>query len=62
MGERQGIVVMLDTHARHQLGPRDADEHLAVDKEREPAEHPALGDARAGAERLSHALGKAFIE
>jgi hypothetical protein len=62
MRKGEGISISICAHAGHQLGARDAHDHLAVEQKRKPAEHPALSDACSRVKRLTDALGQTFIE
>jgi hypothetical protein len=51
----------LHAHQESALATR-AHCHVAVDEERETAEHPLLGQAALGREEITHTVGKVFVE
>ena len=58
---RPGLVC-LGVDAQHQaaLAAR-RDRHVAADQERQPAEHPLLGDVRLGGDQLADAVGEVLV-
>src|SRR6266568_6635793 len=57
----EGLAIALRPNTNHEIVLDDPAQHLAVDKERQAAEHLLLADASPAAERAADALGQLLV-
>src|SRR6266567_751309 len=58
---RQRIAIRISTRTDHEIVAHHADAHLAVEQEREAAEHLSLANVVAATEYITHASREAFV-
>ena len=60
LGDQRVGVLGIDSHHQPAL-TAGRDRHVAADEERQPAEHPLLGDLGLAGDQLADAVGEIFV-